>query len=374
MRKIGRDDIDATAPLAYPLHDVNGRCVLEAGSVPAANANWPRWLNGGLYVDVGLLWRQAPCGARQCVQHAIVRLTELKQAPVENSRAFADEMTAIAALVSEAWRRDSDVMTATVMLCRDGDQAARQAVYTACVALRVLCCMDMPEAHGASVLAAALSLHLEQPLPARPLGRLGALLPRAGVDGVSGLRRRGVRDPVWLDTVRQAKRILNEDDQPLRLRDKQLSDEAQLIALADLLCASLDETGSRQAGASRAVLRDVLIEHGAHVDIRIASSLIRALGVYPVGTVVQLARGEIGVVSDLSEQLDAPWVCSLFGELGAPLAEPVLRDTRQGGNAIRESLSAMELPSPVNMAIIWGEEAADYRMPSGLLHGERQSV
>ncbi|MDN3578879.1 hypothetical protein QWZ03_19105 [Chitinimonas viridis] len=371
MRRIRPDELDASLPLGCDVLDHTGHRILAMGSVPQAQPAWARWLAAGLYVDELLLWQQPPRTARQLIYHAIATLAPVLANPAA-CRDFSAEILAVVDMVQEAWQRDRDVTTAMVMLCRDGPHAARQAIYTACVVLRVWRGMGGLEETEAPLLAAALSLQLDVQAAPRTLSSvlalrqpdLGDLLPRLGV-----------HDQRWLESARQADILREGGDPAHRLRERGVSDAAQLIALADLFCFHADHPETRQGGQSRAVLRDLLISHGEYYDVQIASYFIRAMGLYPLGTVVQLASGEIGVVCDQGEQLDTPWICSLFTPAGTPLPEPALRDTSIAGNAIQQSLSAAALPGDVSLVGIWGEEARDYGMPHALpVHSLHHSV
>jgi hypothetical protein len=55
--------------------------------------------------------------------------------------------------------------------------------------------------------------------------------------------------------------------------------------------------------------------------------LIKIVGIYPPGTYVRLACGEIAVVVRRGASAHTPRVCSLMSTAGMPLGEPVPRDT-----------------------------------------------
>jgi hypothetical protein len=207
-------------------------------------------------------------------------------------------------------------------------------------------------------MAIALTLHLPDSME---MGHASHATQREA-DAVVALRRLGMIEQAWLTTIQQARALIANAHLPPTLRPEPAKppEAAQLLALADLFCTRVEDETLRLPDGSRSVLRDILIEHGAHFDVRLGSLFIRALGVYPVGTVVVMSSGEIGVVSDLSDQVDAPWVCSLVGPLGAPLAAPTLRDTRDPRYAICESLGPTELVDALDLRAIWGDEAADY--------------
>jgi hypothetical protein len=55
-------------------------------------------------------------------------------------------------------------------------------------------------------------------------------------------------------------------------------------------------------------LRELYIKHGQTIDVAVAGTLIRVLGLYPIGTLVRFVTGEIGVVTGAGETPDTPEV------------------------------------------------------------------
>jgi len=65
------------------------------------------------------------------------------------------------------------------------------------------------------------------------------------------------------------------------------------------------------------------------------SSIIKTLGIYPVGSHVQLVNGEVAVVLRRGgAAANKPWVASVITAYGTPCLQPVVRDTRMRATAI----------------------------------------
>ncbi len=79
------------------------------------------------------------------------------------------------------------------------------------------------------------------------------------------------------------------------------------------------------------------------------AALIKAVGLYPPGSLVRLANNEMGVVAKRGHSANEPLVASLIGKSGNPLSEPVPRDTRLAAQAVAASLAPHELKLHVNM-------------------------
>jgi hypothetical protein len=68
-------------------------------------------------------------------------------------------------------------------------------------------------------------------------------------------------------------------------------------------------------------------------------ALIKALGLYPPGSFVELNSGELGVVVSRGKRANLPLVASLITSTGAPLGEPILRDTSLPRFAVKTSVN-----------------------------------
>jgi hypothetical protein len=347
QRRIRIGEVAVGQPLPWNVYNDSGVLLLAEGARIQTADQLDRLLEVGLYIESTLTWHQSPQTALQQVLHACYRLAMLYRVP-EQIGDFPAEVLAIARMLDEAQSRSPDVVVATVVLRRGGRYAVRHAVNSACVAASVLQAMGPTGQGNLSVLAAALTMNI----------------------GVLDLQDALSRQTEPMTPSQHARIERHPFDS-----EERLPDAAQLLALADLFCKRVADDSLRLPDVSRSVLRDILIEHGAHFDVRLGSLFIRALGVYPVGTVVVLSSGEIGVVCDLSDEVDSPWVCSLLAPPGAPLPVPTLRDSRDPKHAVCESLGATELFDSLDLSAIWGEEATDYPIPSEVsVHGVDQSV
>jgi hypothetical protein len=70
--------------------------------------------------------------------------------------------------------------------------------------------------------------------------------------------------------------------------------------------------------------------------------MLRVLGLYPPGSFVRLAGGDIGVVIRRGEKAHTPIVAGVRRPDGAVINQPARRDTSSGLYAVQRSLSADE--------------------------------
>lgn len=170
----------------------------------------------------------------------------------------------------------------------------------------------------------------------------GALRPeqRARIEhhaehGARLLAEAGVTDPLWIEVVRLhddpmlGERPLASLNKPQRL--------ARLLRLVDRFTAKVSRRGNRPPLSPLVAARDACVGPDGRPD-EFGAALLKTVGMYPPGSYVKLASGEVGVVLRSGERTNQPVVAAFIGASGLPLTDPVLRDTSQRN---REVLAAV---------------------------------
>ncbi len=240
---------------------------------------------------------------------------------------------------------------ALLILVHDASQEVSQ--YTArhallCMALCQLTAerLDWPaaetEALGAAALSMNLSLGLLQDRLAQQREGLTAdqrrLLAGHGDRAATLLQSFGVSNRLWLDAVR-----LHHDTGPGTLSQRAPAERlARLLGRIDVFAARLSPRTSRKAQAGAQASRAVFLDEAKQQD-EAGAALIKAVGLYPPGSLVRLANGEEAVVLKRGASATEPLVAAVIGKSGNPLTEPVPRDTRLATQAITQSLAPHEL-------------------------------
>ncbi|MFM2068374.1 MAG: hypothetical protein RLZZ584_3283 [Pseudomonadota bacterium] len=153
--------------------------------------------------------------------------------------------------------------------------------------------------------------------------------------GARLLEQAGVTDPLWLDVVR----LHHSDDLERRQHTEPAARLARLLQLVDRYTAKMSRRKGRVPMSSLAAARDTCLPRQGQPDA-LAAALLKALGLYPPGSYVRLASGEIGVVVASGTRADRPRVAVLVGASGSPLSDPILRDTSQAGREVAAPLGA----------------------------------
>jgi HD-GYP domain-containing protein (c-di-GMP phosphodiesterase class II) len=158
------------------------------------------------------------------------------------------------------------------------------------------------------------------------------------------LAQAGVDDPVWLTAVR-----LHHEAGPGPLNSRSDGEKlARLLRRVDLFGARLSPRRSRQAVSGAAAARAVFLDELGQPD-EAGAALIKTVGLYPPGSIVRLANGEVGLVFKRGFSANEPLVAALIGKSGSPLSNPVPRDTRLASQAITASLAPAEFKLRVNL-------------------------
>lgn len=155
---------------------------------------------------------------------------------------------------------------------------------------------------------------------------------------------RGIVDADWLTAVR-----LHHDAGPGPLGPRSSGERlARLLHRIDIYSARLSPRRSRRALSAAAAARAAYLDEQQQPD-EAGAALLKAVGLYPPGSIVKLASGEVGLVCRRGFSANEPLVAALIGKSGSPLSQPVPRDTRLAAQAITASLAPAELKLRVNL-------------------------
>lgn len=158
--------------------------------------------------------------------------------------------------------------------------------------------------------------------------------------GAQLLRAAGVGDVLWCEAVRlhhdagDGACPLHELSEPRRL--------ARLLRRADIFTAKISRRRTRAAMSAMQAAREACLGADGVPD-EIGAALLRATGLYPPGSFVELANGERGIVVARGRRANLPRVASLVAPSGLALGEPALRDTVQARYAVRAALPSSQM-------------------------------
>ncbi len=270
----------------------------------------------------------------------------------------ADFSERLAAIRDTALKRLQAQPDATLLLLifetsqEFGDYSARHALLCLLLADLLAQQLQMPPDWRAALHGAALTMNLgaspahdrlaSQPEAATEAQRRA--LSAHGDRAAETLAQLGIQHPLWLTAVR-----LHHEAGPGALAPRAPGEQlARLLRRIDLFAARLSPRRTRAAMSGAAAARAVFLNELGQPD-EAGAALVKTVGLHPPGSVVRLANGEIGIVFKRGFSATEPMVAALIGKSGAPLSNPVPRDTRLAAQAISAGLAPHELKLRVNL-------------------------
>jgi len=292
-------------------------------------------------------------GPREVWSDLLLRLHSLLREPEP-----ANFATRLAALRDAALQRLHTHPDATLMLHiyesgqEFGDYSARHALLTLLLCDLVARQLQLSPELREALQGAALTMNYgageahdrmaTQTGPATPAQR--AVLAGHGDRAAQRLAQAGIAIEPWLTAVR-----LHHEAGPGPLASRGDGEKlARLLRRIDVFGARLSPRRSRQAMSGAAAARAVYFDELGQPD-EAGAALVKAVGLYPPGSVVRLANGEVGIVFKRGFSANEPLVAALLGKSGSPLSAPVPRDTRLASQAIAASLAPAELKLRINL-------------------------
>ena len=184
-----------------------------------------------------------------------------------------------------------------------------------------------------------LALQEESPSPQQR-----ALIDSHGQRAVTCLRAAGVADEAWLHAVEHHHATASG---PLSAQTPAMQ-MARLLQRADIFSARLSMRRARPALAASEAVKAAYLDEQGQAD-EAGKALIQATGIYPPGSYVRLASGELAVVLRHGPHAKAPKVASIVSKSGTPLGEPVLRDTRLRPHDVISGVAPHDVKVRLNM-------------------------
>ncbi|MFG6465759.1 HD-GYP domain-containing protein [Roseateles sp. BYS87W] len=348
--------IKAGAALPFGVRDAEGKLLLAKGQMVPNDQMREALLNRGVFVDLDEL-REASgrsgdggTGSEDFFarwEALQTRLSVLLRAPQETL--FLPRVKECAAQLIGWADRFSDQLLFVVIQ----HDHARHEVYglvhllhTAAVCSLLSRRLGWSPERQKSLVGAALTMNLSIiDLQGRLASRGGKLIPahRAAIDrhpdeAVALLRAAGLDDADWLAAVAQHHEQPGGGGYPSGTAEP--TETAQLLRLVDIFLAKLASRGGRAGLSAPQAAKALYTGSNGHP---FAALLVKEFGLYPPGTLVKLASGELAVAVRRGTAGNTPIVSAVMNRHGDALGSPIRRDTAAGEYAITALASAQML-------------------------------
>ncbi len=159
------------------------------------------------------------------------------------------------------------------------------------------------------------------------------------IRSVEMLEAAGIYDADWLDAVLHHHEVPDGSGYPIGLTE--IGELAEMLRFADVYTARLSSRANRPAMSAQQAGREL---HQMAAQSPLAAALIKAFGIFPPGSLVRLASGEVGLVVRNGDKAHRPMVSALTNAAGEPRQMPVMRDSSRQEHAVVALLPAQAAP------------------------------
>lgn len=336
--------IEFGKPLPFGVRDAMGRLLLARGRIIEDLAQYEALLERGAFVEHGEAFPEEAVKAAPTTElpgmwaDNAARLGRgLRPHSGHDYSSLLDETARpVAALIE----RDADLAIYEVLRGEDsgyGGHAERRSVSTGIAASLACKVLGWGATEQQRAFRATLTMNLSlldlmnqlatQRTPPTPQQReqIRAHPERS----VMVLEAAGVSDADWLQGVRHHHAFDDEDGYPKGVTG--VSDLAMLLQRCDRYTAKLSARATRPALAPDVAARQMFQADRGHP---ITAALIKTFGLYPPGTAVRLASGELGIAVRRGEAANTPLVAALVNKAGDAMLTPLPRQTARKEHAV----------------------------------------
>lgn len=366
LLRLRSEQLHRNQPLAWDVYDGTGRLLLRRGFVIERDAQIDSLIERGMYVDAVTFRSQQPLTTH--VRRDPLRDWEDIQAQlglVLQARASDGslqlEIRDMAGLLMQLTERHADLVLAAIMLMDQRKYPIAHAVHCAAIASMIARRAGWSLEMRQSLICASLSMNVgmlalqlqlcnqREPLslPQREA------IDRHPAESCEILRRCGVDDEEWLRAVHEHHEKPDGKGYPDHILAP--SESAMIIQTADIFAAKVSPRTHRKPMIASDATRIAYVELSDNGRNPFPAILVKEIGIYPPGTIVKLANGEVGVVQKRGVAANTPTVAVLCNPHGVPMLKPVIRSTAQDPNLKINAVMAREKALiGLNFNQIWG--------------------
>lgn len=345
-----RDLIVIGQPLPFHVHDALGRRLLAAGQTVLGDTQLGSLLERGAWVDASeaAVVRQkqrAPANGGDPLLSTYREPTLFDRweklvwdldTVLRRVLAGQDQVQAITTLAEQLVAQvDRDVDVALFVTIRHNEPryalyALTHALHAATVLVVLGRQLGWPDERVLGLVCGALTMNVSilelqahmamQPDP--PTAKQKQVIRAHPEASAALLQAAGVTDEAWLGMVRRHHERPDGTGYPASAAGS--DDLSHALRVADVLTAKISPRAIRPALPIQQAARQLFQEERGGP---LATGMIKALGLYPPGDLVQLKNGEIAVVARRGQTATTPLVASLTNAQGQPVATTLQRDT-----------------------------------------------
>lgn len=352
MGRIVAGELQIGVPIPYSVYDEHYNLLLREGVTLTNQRQLDALVDRGLYrVELrGSIYETLLPDGNPIDRFDLIcrELNSLLVGADRGGEDFPARILSISARLGDLCERHAEACLAAILYDRESRYAVRHMVHVAIVSRLIAGLIKLDVSDRLSLVAAALTMnlsifelqneiHAQGDRPFSEADRETILRhPETTVDRLQAL---GVRDQVWLEVVAQHHEAFDGGGYPKGLVGDSIVVGARVLNLADNYTARLRQRADRDARLPNESLREIFVGAGKGFDPTLTQVLVKAVGLFPPGLVVELESGEIGVVTRLGRLVHAPEVYVVVSARSNLLAQPSLRHTDVAPNRIHHAIA-----------------------------------
>lgn len=346
------------APLPFGVRDAGRMLLLARGQVIADEEQLQALFQRGALVEIDELAEAMLPSAHETPAQRIARL------PAEWERCAGDVRQTFAAPQSEmaaAIDRSTDRLLALIahspdlalsQVVREPDSGAghygvNHSIHAATACRAAARHLGWSEGEQRRAFQAALTMNVAMiDLQARLATQVSPLTAkqREAINdhptrSAEILAQAGIADEDWLQAVRDHHEVADGSGYPRGLRA--VGELAEMLRFADIYTARMASRANRPAMSAAQAGREL---HQMAGESPLAAALIKSFGIFPPGSLVKLASGELGMVTRNGEKAYHPMVAALTDAAGEPRLSPLVRDSARGEYAVVALVPTQAMP------------------------------
>lgn len=366
LQAIHWEDVPLGTPLPCHMYDRDGNMLLRAGEVVNSRRQLDDLRVEGLFIQKRSTEeappeppKLSPFAQLDAVPSSVERLYGWMT--VEPN--FAGRTRSVSRVIQAACLADRDASLGWLFLGVEARYVVTHPIHTAILCELIAAQMGWAEGERLQLIDAALTMNIGHLVAQHKLHAHAAELTpdqREEIkqhcrDGYDLLIELKVSETKWCDAVLHHHERHDGSGYPQGLKGEAISPFARLIAVADVYTALIAEHAHRHALPPNTALKQLYMMRGNQLDGSTIEQLIKLTGVYPPGSLVRLACGEVAVVTHPGATPTAPTAHSILSARNTALSVYPKRDTQNPEFAIKEVLNLARNKIAISQkARLWG--------------------
>ncbi|MFM9914137.1 MAG: HD-GYP domain-containing protein [Methylophilaceae bacterium] len=287
--------------------------------------------------------------------------------PEEEKESAEELITAIAQLIYDALKLNSEIAVATIFLNQGAMRYAyHHPVNCAIISGLMAHALEQAPEEIMTTLSAALTanigmlkLQLKVSDKTTPLTPAEIAAVRAHpVLGVEILRKAEVSNEAWLSYVLNHHENEDGSGYPAGRKGYEIPLNANVISFAERYCARVTSRGEHRPALPADTVSGLFLEKQSHFKPQLAPHFIKLIGIHPPGIAVLLKSGEIGIVLKQGVTPGSAAVRVTISPSGMSTEKVIVRETKDPKFGIVKQVHKDMAGINVQMSKFWGATAA----------------